>query len=68
MKESQKNSQQESQVEQKMTSSQMQMTTRDCLFNLTDKQPFTPQDKFYIMSEKNHDLELLVKEFNLQFV
>lgn len=28
----------------------------------------TPQDKFYLMAEKNPDIELLIKEFNLQLI
>lgn len=36
--------------------------------DLTKNQLLTPADKVYLMSEKNPDLELLVKEFNLQFV
>ena len=61
MKESQQKEQQEKPL-------QTRMTIADCLSDLTNNQLLTPVDKLYAMANKNPDIELLIKEFNLQII
>ena len=66
MKENSKQEQQENQAQHTSTSKIMETTRFH--FDLTDNQLLTPADKLHVMANKNPDIELLIKEFNLQII